>query len=163
METCSTSYVIKELQSTTMRYYYILNCMLSCSVISVSLGPHGLQTTRLCCPWNFPGKSTRAALGVCRNRQGRVSTEQGEAANWPTKVPIPGPRVGGLAGAVLLCSVSPPGPRMSRNVTCVSPPAQAILSPARGRHHSVCPACPSPSPAELTQRFYSRAMGTDAL
>ena len=42
METRSTSYVIKELQSTTMRYYYILNCMRSCSVMSDSVGPHGL-------------------------------------------------------------------------------------------------------------------------
>ena len=23
-----------------------------------SLGPHGLQTARLLCPWDFPGKST---------------------------------------------------------------------------------------------------------
>ena len=35
-------------------------CMLSCSVVSDSLGPHGLQPTRLLCPWNFPGKNTGA-------------------------------------------------------------------------------------------------------
>ena len=29
------------------------------SVVSNSLQPHGLQPTRLCCPWDFPGKSTR--------------------------------------------------------------------------------------------------------
>ena len=29
-----------------------------CSVVSNSLQPHGLQLTRLLCPWNFPGKST---------------------------------------------------------------------------------------------------------
>ena len=28
------------------------------SVISDSLRPHGLQPTRLLCPWDFPGKST---------------------------------------------------------------------------------------------------------
>ena len=28
------------------------------SVISTSLWPHGLQPTRLLCPWDFPGKST---------------------------------------------------------------------------------------------------------
>ena len=29
------------------------------SVVSNSLQPHGLQLTRLLCPWNFPGKNTR--------------------------------------------------------------------------------------------------------
>ena len=28
------------------------------SVVSNSLRPHGLQPTRLLCPWDFPGKST---------------------------------------------------------------------------------------------------------
>ena len=28
------------------------------SVVSDSLWPHGLQPTRLLCPWDFPGKST---------------------------------------------------------------------------------------------------------
>ena len=28
------------------------------SVMSDSSWPHGLQPTRLCCPWDFPGKST---------------------------------------------------------------------------------------------------------
>ena len=31
----------------------------SCSVVSDSSRPHGLQPTRLLRPWNFPGKSTR--------------------------------------------------------------------------------------------------------
>ena len=30
----------------------------SCSVVSVSSPPHGLQPTRLLLPWDFPGKST---------------------------------------------------------------------------------------------------------
>ena len=30
----------------------------SCSVVSDSLRSHGLQPTRLLCPWDFPGKST---------------------------------------------------------------------------------------------------------
>ena len=29
----------------------------ACSVMSNSLGPRGLQPTRLICPWNFPGKN----------------------------------------------------------------------------------------------------------
>ena len=28
------------------------------SVVSDSLRPHGLQSTRLLCPWDFPGKGT---------------------------------------------------------------------------------------------------------
>ena len=31
----------------------------SCSVMSNSLQPHGLQPARLLCPWNAPGKNTR--------------------------------------------------------------------------------------------------------
>ena len=30
----------------------------SCSVMSDSLRPHGLQLARLLCPWNSPGKNT---------------------------------------------------------------------------------------------------------
>ena len=30
----------------------------SCSVVSDSLQPHGLQPTRLLCPWDFPHKNT---------------------------------------------------------------------------------------------------------
>ena len=30
----------------------------SCSVVPDSLRPHGLQPTRLLCPWDFPGKDT---------------------------------------------------------------------------------------------------------
>ena len=29
-----------------------------CAAMSDSLQPHGLQPTRLLCPWNFPGKNT---------------------------------------------------------------------------------------------------------
>ena len=34
-------------------------CVLSGSVMSNSLWPHGLQSTRLLCPWDFSGKNTR--------------------------------------------------------------------------------------------------------
>ena len=33
-------------------------CVLSCSVMSDSLQHHGLQPTRLLCPWDSPGKKT---------------------------------------------------------------------------------------------------------
>ena len=29
-----------------------------CSIMSCSLGPHGLQPTRLLCPWDFPDQNT---------------------------------------------------------------------------------------------------------
>ena len=32
-------------------------CVFSCSVLSDSLRPHGLYSTRLLCPWDFPGKN----------------------------------------------------------------------------------------------------------
>ena len=31
---------------------------ISCSVVSDSLRPHGLQFARIFCPWNSPGKNT---------------------------------------------------------------------------------------------------------
>ena len=39
---------------------YLLPCLLCamCSIVSDSLWLHGLQPTRLLCPWNFPGKNT---------------------------------------------------------------------------------------------------------
>ena len=36
----------------------------SCSVVSDSLRPHGLQPTRLLCPWDFPGTSTGVGCHV---------------------------------------------------------------------------------------------------
>ena len=35
-----------------------LSLLFSCSVMSSSLRPHGLQAARLLCPWDFPGKNT---------------------------------------------------------------------------------------------------------
>ena len=34
-------------------------CMHAHSVMSDSLQPHGLKTTRFLCPWDFPGKNIR--------------------------------------------------------------------------------------------------------
>ena len=38
--------------------------MLSCSVVSDSWRPHGLQPTRLLCPWDSPGKNTGVGCHV---------------------------------------------------------------------------------------------------
>ena len=37
---------------------YVCVCACVCSVVSDSLLPNFLQSVRLCCPWNFPGKNT---------------------------------------------------------------------------------------------------------
>ena len=37
-------------------------CMLSCSVVSDSLQPHGLSPTKLLCPWNFSGQNAGSRL-----------------------------------------------------------------------------------------------------
>ena len=34
------------------------SAVLSCSVLSDSSQPHGLEPSRLLCPWDFPGKNT---------------------------------------------------------------------------------------------------------
>ena len=43
------------------------------SVVSDSLRPHGLQPTRLLCPWHSPGKNT--GLGCCALLQGIFLTQ----------------------------------------------------------------------------------------
>ena len=35
-----------------------VDVLISCSVMAHSLRPHGLQPSRLLCPWNSPGKNT---------------------------------------------------------------------------------------------------------
>ena len=45
--------------------YMYITCVHACSVTSVmpnSLRLHGLQPTRLFCPWDFPGKNIRVGL-----------------------------------------------------------------------------------------------------
>ena len=46
------------LTEVVSRMYTSVLCMSSRSVVSSSLGPHGLQPTRLLCPWNSPGQNT---------------------------------------------------------------------------------------------------------
>ena len=38
--------------------HFLVLCVLSCSVESSTLQPHGLQPARLLCPWDCPGKDT---------------------------------------------------------------------------------------------------------
>ena len=46
----------------------------SCSVMSDSLQSHGLQSTRLLCPWNSPGKNTGVG---CHSLLHRIFPTQG--------------------------------------------------------------------------------------
>ena len=45
-----------DISSFLLLFIYI--CVLSCSVVSDSLPPHGLYPARLLCPWNFPSRNT---------------------------------------------------------------------------------------------------------
>ena len=36
----------------------VCECMLSHSIVFNPLQPHGMEPTRLICPWDFPGKNT---------------------------------------------------------------------------------------------------------
>ena len=46
------------LQARTLEWVAISFSIVCCSVMSNSSQPHGLQPTRLLCPWGFPSKST---------------------------------------------------------------------------------------------------------
>ena len=50
-------------QDKGLRQWCVCVCVcvyvFSCSVLSTSLRPYGLQPSRLLCPWSFPGKNTR--------------------------------------------------------------------------------------------------------
>ena len=46
----------------------------SCSVVSDSSWPRGLQLTRLLCPWDFPGKSTGVGCHCLLRRERRLVT-----------------------------------------------------------------------------------------
>ena len=52
----------------------------SCSVLSDSLRPHGLQLTRLLCPWNSPGKNTGVG---CRSLLRGIFPTQGSNPGLP--------------------------------------------------------------------------------
>ena len=45
------------------------------SVVSNSLRPHGLQPTRLLCPWNFPGKNTEVGCHFFRVNVKNISAK----------------------------------------------------------------------------------------
>ena len=69
-----------------------LHC--ECSVVSDSLQPHGLQPTRVLCPWDFPGKNTGVGCHLLF---------QGSLPN-----PMIGEVVDSLPGKSVGCPESPP-------------------------------------------------------
>ena len=48
------------MKTGTLQYFPIKFCPCSCSIVSDSLQPFGLQPTRLLCPWDFPDKNIGA-------------------------------------------------------------------------------------------------------
>ena len=51
-------YDFKKIFQNQAHYKLRSDTVLSRSVVSNSLRPHGLMPTRLLCPWDFPGKNT---------------------------------------------------------------------------------------------------------
>ena len=64
---------LKKARDMMIRDLINIYTVLSCSVVSNSLRPHGLLPTRLFWPWNFPGKNTQA--GCYFLLQGIFSTQ----------------------------------------------------------------------------------------
>ena len=60
----------------------------SLSVVSDSSQPHGLQPTRLLCPWDFPGKSAREPLFVWQLVKSSIRTHWRDHApkQWTSDV-----------------------------------------------------------------------------
>ena len=57
-------------------------CVCACSVMSNSLQSHGLQPTRLLCPWYFPGKNT--GVGCHLHLQGNLPAAAKSLQSYPT-------------------------------------------------------------------------------
>ena len=55
---------------------YVYGCV-SCPVVSDSLQPHGLEPSRLLCPWDFLGKNT--GVGSCFLLQGIFLTQESKS------------------------------------------------------------------------------------
>ena len=51
--------------------------------MSDSSQPHGLQPTRLCCPWDFPGKRTRVGCHCLLTSKWAFLVAQGEGNGTP--------------------------------------------------------------------------------
>ena len=76
MAPCFTLYTENLCQNGLLTYIQeLLLLLLSCSVVSDSSRPHGLQPTRLLRPWGFPGKSTGVGCH-CLLRHIRAKTMQ---------------------------------------------------------------------------------------
>ena len=103
-------------------------CAKFTSVVSDSLRPHGLQPTRLLCPWDSPGKNTR--VGCHAHLQGIFLTQ-------------------GLNRCLLHCQVgslplAPPGKPMVCSVQFSRSVVSNSLRPHELQHAR--PPCPSPTP-----------------
>ena len=62
--------------TTCQRVHHLRQVVVSRSAMSNPLRPHGLQPTRLLCPWDSPGKNTGMGCHACL--QGIFSTQESE-------------------------------------------------------------------------------------
>ena len=58
------------------------------SVMSDSLRPHGLQPTRLLCPWDFPGKSTGVGCHCLLQKSRYTTPNLTHSQDWNNRVEI---------------------------------------------------------------------------
>ena len=68
-------------------------CVHACSVVSDSLPPHGLQPTRLLCPWNSPVKNTGVGshfllLGIFPTQESNPATQVDSLLSEPPGKPL---------------------------------------------------------------------------
>ena len=115
-------------QNTMHNIYSLCVCVVSCSVMSDSLRPNGLQPAKLFCPWDFPSKNT--GVGCLVLFQGIFLTQGSNPCllQWPAdSLPLshlgsPGPHLKlpqsfcGV-GRVLILHTSPAGGKSSTQVS----------------------------------------------
>ena len=67
--------------------HFLLQCIKvkreSHSVVSDSSQPHGLQPTRLLCPWDFPGKSTGVGCHCLPRILESAAISSSRGSSWP--------------------------------------------------------------------------------
>ena len=91
-------------------FYYQEDESVSCSVMSNSLWPHGLEPTRLLCPWDSPGKNTGVSCHIllqCMKVKSESEVSQScSTLSDPMDCSLPGSSVHGIFQARVLEGVA---------------------------------------------------------